>query len=330
MRTIAVAPESIAGELVALWNRSAGGAFPLDERLLGQQLRLDTDPRLCVATMRPDGTIGAAVLAKRAARTAEDGHVPETGYLSFLAVDDDLRRRGLGGKLLGAATKWLTSLGATRLEFGGDQYHLLPGRPMEAGPGYEALEAFLLAHGFAGEGVEYDLTADLVRADWPRKVDAPADGRYRFKYYESADREAALRFMEDCFPGRWAHELREAIDAGLRGSDLILAVDAAGGDVIGFSRVYDEGSPLLGPGVYWRALMGDHPGGLGPIGVDPAWRGIGLGLALLERCVRDLARRGVATMVIDWTDLVGFYGKLGFTVWKRYERMSKRIAPGFD
>ena len=30
-------------------------------------------------------------------------------------------------------------------------------------------------------------------------------------------------------------------------------------------------------------------------------------------------------MVIDWTDLVDFYGKMGFTVWKSYRLMSKKL-----
>jgi predicted N-acetyltransferase YhbS len=107
--------------------------------------------------------------------------------------------------------------------------------------------------------------------------------------------------------------------------DLIVAVDTSDGAIVGFSRIYDEASAILGPGVYWRALMGRRPGGLGPIGVDASRRGAGLGLGLLSYCVRELRSRGVSTMVIDWTDLLDFYGKLGFKVWKRYEPMSAAL-----
>jgi len=327
VRAVAVDPETVAPELVSLWNRSAGAEFPLDERLLRQQLALDSDPRLCLVVRRPDGSVAAAAIAKRAARPGASGEPPKAGYLSYLAVDEDSRRRGVARGLLDEAAAWLSSLGAARIDVGGDFYHLLPGRPIAGGPGYAALEAFLRSSGFVGEGREYDLSADLDSLAWLREPGGPPDRRYRFEYYEPAYREGTLRFLGECFPGRWAGEIREALSAGLRGTDLVLAIDGETGAVVGFSRVYDADSPLLGPGVYWRRLMGERPWGLGPIGIDASKRGRGLGLGLLEYCVRDLARRGVGTMVIDWTDLVDFYGKLGFTVWKRYERMSKRIAP---
>ncbi|HPM72897.1 MAG TPA: GNAT family N-acetyltransferase [Spirochaetales bacterium] len=321
----AVDPEAVAAELAALWNRSAGTAFPLDERLLRQQVALDTDPRLCLAVARPDGSLVAASLVKRAVRPGADGVAPRIGYLSLLAVDEAERRRGLAAGLLTRSVAWLASRGAERLELGGDYYHLVPGRPVEDGAGFEALDAFLRAVGFEGEGFEYDLSADLTRAAWLSEPERLPNGSYRYALYEPKYRGALLRFIGSSFPGRWSHEIREALDAGIRGADLMLAVDERDGSVVGFSRIYDKDSPLLGPGVYWRALMGEHPGGLGPIGVDPSRRGLGLGMGLLEHCVRDLARRGVGTMVIDWTDLVDFYGKLGFKVWKRYERMSLRI-----
>jgi predicted N-acetyltransferase YhbS len=50
-------------------------------------------------------------------------------------------------------------------------------------------------------------------------------------------------------------------------------------------------------------------------------RGKGLGLALLQLGLEHLARMGVENAVIDWTGLVDFYGRVGFTPWKTYARM---------
>ncbi len=321
---LVIKPEAHASGLVRLWNAAAGREFPLDERLFLQQLSMDTDPRRCFAYTEPDGTIIAAALVKRAARPGASGIVPKTGYLSSLVVDAAHRRTGLARALMTEARTWLNSLGATTIRLGSDHYHLLPGRPIEAGKGYEALKAFTASVGFLGEREEYDLMAKLATTSTPVSEDRTGS-RYVFRPYRPGERDEVLAFIRSNFPGRWTHEAAEAIDAGMRPEDLMLALDLADGAVVGFSRVYDDTSPILGPGVYWRDLMGRKPGGLGPIGVDSSRRGAGLGLGLLSHCVRELRSRGVETMVIDWTDLIDFYGKLGFTVWKRYEPMSAAI-----
>ena len=47
------------------------------------------------------------------------------------------------------------------------------------------------------------------------------------------------------------------------------------------------------------------------MGLAPAFRGRGLGLALLDAAVRRLQALGVDEMIIDWTNLIGFYGSYG-------------------
>lgn len=320
-----IEPEARAAELVSLWNACAGTEFPLDERLFLQQLRLDTDPRRCFAFVEADGTISAAALAKRAARTDASGRVPEAGYLSWLMVQPGQRGRGLASAVVGQAAAWLSSLGASSVRLGGDHYHLLPGRPLETGPGYQALGDFAAKLGFKAGKVEYDLSCHLPATPAPL-VEDRSGGRYSYGQYRSEQREALLRFMRASFAGRWTHEMVEALDAGMRYEDLVLAVDNTDSSVVGFSRIYDGASTILGPGVYWRGLMGTNPGGLGPIGVDSSRRGAGLGLGLLSYSVLALRNRGIGTMAIDWTDLVDFYGKIGFKVWKRYEPMAASLA----
>jgi len=314
-----------APELMRLWNAAAGTEFPLDEQLFLQQLRLDTDPRRCLAIVEPDGSIVAAALVKRAARTGPTGAVPANGYLSWLVVDAHHRRQGLATALMKEAKAWLSSLGAASLRFGSDHYHLLPGRPMEQGAGYEALGAFLATQGFTGEAEEYDLIAHLASGSIQAEEPHTAGGRFEYRLFRPEERDAVIAFMHRNFPGRWTHEVAEAIAAGMRPADLMLAIDIASGAVVGFSRIYDASSPILGPGVYWRGLMGNNPGGLGPIGIDASMRGAGLGYGLLVHCVQELRARGIDTMVIDWTDLINFYGKTGFKVWKRYEPMSAPV-----
>jgi len=305
--------------LLRLWNEATGDDFPLDGRLLSQQLALDTDPRRCFAYRDDSGRLVAAALAKMAARPGPSGAPPARGYLSFIVVDRSLRRRGIGSRLLAAAEDWLAGLGAEGVRLGQDHYHCFPGLPV--GAAFEPAVAFAAARGFRPEGDECDLIADLRETRVDAALATPPAG-YEYRYYRRSDDAALESFAARCFPGRWAAELREAIAAGMRPADLVLAVENAGGAVVGFSRIYDESSPVLGPGLYWRGLLGPDPGALGPIGVDSARRGLGLGMGLLQFCVGELKARGVKNMVIDWTDLLDFYGKMGFTEWKRYRTMS--------
>ncbi|MBV9470986.1 MAG: hypothetical protein JOZ57_17250, partial [Abitibacteriaceae bacterium] len=67
-------------------------------------------------------------------------------------------------------------------------------------------------------------------------------------------------------------------------------------------------------------------GGLGPVGMAAAHRKRGLGLAITAMAVWNLKQRGVRQMAIDWTSLVDFYGKLGFSVWKRYLQAEQKIC----
>lgn len=309
--------------LLRLWNEAMGDDFPLDGRLLSQQLALDTDPRRCFAYRDDSGRLVAAALAKMAARPGPSGAPPQKGYLNLIVVDRSLRRRGLGSRLLAAAEDWLAGLGAGKACLGQDHYHFFPGLPV--GAAFEAAGAFAAARGFRPEGDECDLIADLRETRVDAALATPPAG-YEYRYYRRTDDAALDSFATRCFPGRWAAELREAIAAGMRPADLVLAVETAGGAVVGFSRIYDESSPVLGPGLYWRGLLGPDPGALGPIGVDASRRGLGLGMGLLQFCVGELKARGVKNMVIDWTDLLDFYGKMGFTEWKRYRTMSAPLA----
>jgi GNAT superfamily N-acetyltransferase len=327
-------PQEYAKAVVEVWNGRAGGVFPLDERLLIQQWRMERGPKLLLGAFdekEGERLLGAA-LAKRAYKADADGAIPASGALSFIVVAESSSRRGIGSKLLAGLESWLAESGARKLSFGGDSYHFFPGLPLDDSPSSKALGAFLEAGGFVQENdkVEEDLIADLGELDMAvLAARAPLASGYGFRLYDESLRGKVEAFFAAEFPGRWSSDTFEALDAGMRDKDLALLTDEASGEVVGFSRIYEGDSPILGPGVYWRGIMGDSPGGLGPIGVSRSVRGKGLGLALLRLCLEELKGRGVRSMVIDWTDLGAFYAKMGFGPWKAYRFCGKDIAaPG--
>jgi GNAT superfamily N-acetyltransferase len=106
-------------------------------------------------------------------------------------------------------------------------------------------------------------------------------------------------------------------------SDVMGAV--RGPDVVGFALLFHPESPVLGPSIAWGAPRGAPAGGLGPMGLAPACRGRGLGIALVDRAMVHLASRGVHEMMIDWTILLEFYGRLGFTPCRRYRHAERSL-----
>ncbi|MEZ4581604.1 MAG: hypothetical protein R3A10_08195 [Caldilineaceae bacterium] len=54
-------------------------------------------------------------------------------------------------------------------------------------------------------------------------------------------------------------------------------------------------------------------------------RGQGLETAVLDAGLRRLHNNGVNGCVIDWTDLVDFYGKFGFAPYRAYQQLVKAL-----
>ncbi len=310
--------------VLSLWNAELATSFPLDSRLY-RQIVGSGESKPVLYTLGGEAGLDAFALVRG------DGH------LSALLVRSDARRQGLGSALLCQIEEDLRALSVSKLVVGADYLHFFPGAPECCSDdlGYSAqtssaLSAFLDSHGFDRGCLEYDLRADLNDLDLDAlgaKVLTP-EGFEVVPYAADFDAETDA-FFGRCFPGRWCKEFQDARAAGSLEKTLLLLV-TEGGSVAGFCRIFATDTPILGPSVYWRALLGEHWGGLGPIGVDDDYRGRGLGLYLLHRSLLELSRRSVSQMVIDWTDLVDFYAKMGFEIWKSYRKWDKTLLGRVD
>ena len=316
------------GEIVNLWNSCIGDVFPLDERLFAQQaLPEQPTSALFIARNAPTNPLAGAALAKIWTEKDEEGARSigrTTGYISFLLVSPHERRKGLGEELLVRAEAWCVAHGASVIRLGTDNHHFFPGLPVDDSPRSTAAMRFFTEHGYVAGNIESDLIADLAAVELPLPPETTFGvPGYHFSLCAEQRRPAALRFLARAFPGRWHREIGEAFAAGMADTDLCLALRDDDDLPVGFARICDGESAHLSPGLFWRELLGPKPGALGPIGVDASCRGKGLGIGLLRASLATLKSRGVRNTVIDWTDLTGFYGKLGFIPWKRYMALSK-------
>ncbi len=121
--------------------------------------------------------------------------------------------------------------------------------------------------------------------------------------------------------------LRTSLFGGRPYAEVAIAEDAAG-EPLGFALFFHNFSTFLGqPGIYLEDLF-----------VRPAYRGAGVGRALLEHLARLAAERGCGRLewaVLDWNEpAIGFYERLGarpndaWTVYRLSGEALTRLAAG--
>lgn len=309
--------------LVTLWNAAFGPDFPLTERLLRQTV--DSDPYYEAAgtwVARHQGQPVGWVLSKSMQNAGpEIGRFQGRGGIGALCVHPAYQRRGIATELLDRAEAYLQDNGSplTTLYF---PHHLLPGIPAQN----EAAVAIFRKRGYGGFSECVDMWRDLADYELPPAVPAAiaANPGVELRPAQEGEVDAVINFVAREFPGGWTYSTKRHFQSGGAAADIIVAVEA--GEVIGFCHTADWRTPWLLPSTYWHPLLGEHYGGLGPVGLAAAHRKRGLGLALTAVAVGNLKERGVRQMAIDWTNLVSFYAKLGFTVWKRYLQAERKVC----
>jgi len=171
--------------------------------------------------------------------------------------------------------------------------------------------AFLHAHGFEPTGEMADLLADIARFRPPDWVLGRAGGA-RFQLGAKDDAAQVIALQQRHFPdwrAFYEHQLT------LPGTVLVARAD---GQIVGACTVE-------GPAEYdflWRALIPGAVGAFGCVGVDPAARHRGIGLAMVARACELLSARGAEVCYCAYTHLEDWYAQLGFTRWRRYTMAS--------
>jgi GNAT superfamily N-acetyltransferase len=240
----------------------------------------------------------------------------DMGWVDAIAVSPGFQRRGTGTALLAWAERWLTAQGCTRYRLGGSL------RPFAAGlPVALQTEGFFRKLGYvdrpAGKHV-WDVARSLRDYAPPSRLRTGLTSEVR--PLMPGEEGAALAFFRREFPGRWQFEFLEFLAGGGRVADYLIMLTERGID--GFCQLTFEDS--LRP--MDRFFMHGLPrpwGQLGPIGISQACRGRGYGALVLAAGLQRLRSAGVDGCVIDWTDLLDFYGKYGFQPHRQYAMLVK-------
>lgn len=301
---------------VELWNAACGADLAITLAGVRFNTRPSTGAQQAGRVAVIDGQPAGCVLATEFSAGDPRVSAPEMGWIDAIAVAPAHQGKGIGTALMDWAEGWLAGRGCIRFRLGGSLRPFAPGLPSAL-----ATAGFFHRRGYAPRShgpVVWDVARDLRTYRTPAFVAATLSAQVRPA--RVGDEAALLAFFEREFGGRWFYEAREFLAGGGRISDFVVLFTPAGVDGFCWLTFQDSARSID------RCFMARLPrpwGHLGPIGISAAMRGGGYGAAVLDGGLRYLHDAGIAGCVIDWTDLLDFYGKFGFATYRSYEMLAK-------
>lgn len=257
----------------------------------------------------------AFICIKSSASSLFAGPDPLQAHLSLCVFDDPQYAQGL----LDRAVEILKNRGIQKLIFGQDSLHIFPGCPVD----HPVLMDFLVQNGFEFQSDQVDLERDMSSYVVPAGVLDPLVEPYSVRECSPEDLPALMAFFEAEFAGRWKYDITTKWN--LNGPETVIGL-FEGLVCHGFALLQQDGCILPIGGAVWKRALGPGWGSLGPIGISKSVRGKGLGDALLGRSLEILRDRGAKRSIIDWTTLIDFYGKHGFTPDRKYKALVKPLV----
>ncbi|MCD6386672.1 GNAT family N-acetyltransferase [Candidatus Sumerlaeota bacterium] len=211
------------------------------------------------------------------------------GWIRLLVVHPVFRGQGIGSALLSECESRLRGRGAFSIS-------TMDAVPNYFTPGldYRYTEAFcfLEKHSYERVGENINLTCNVSPEMFQlhKEIEGLKTKGFDVRRAEREDTSAVLEFIRREFP-LWEGEVREAF----RNEPPSLYICWRKNKVVGFSA-YDTNNKNTG----W----------FGPMGVDPGFRGHGIGAVLCRACLRDIALQGHRAATIAWVGPVKFYARI--------------------
>ena len=307
--------------IAEIWNVACGDDLAITEHFAAFNLRPAPGMTQQGWLLVDDNWAQAFVLA-----SFLDGYeavaAPARGWIDAIAVAPAVQRQGLGSRLLAAAESWLREHSRTSFSVGSSLRTFAPGVPVELGSA-----PFFLRQGYtdtdaAGNPqLAYDVAADL--SDYRPPADL-REVRGAARPAQRGQEELLYGFLRQEFPGRWYYEAKLLLehDAG-RISDYMLLWTEDGVQGACLLTFPDSARPIER---YYPYSLPKPWGQAGSIGVSASLRGQGFGMHLLDASLRRLHDNGINGCVIDWTNLLHFYGRFGFEPLRSYALLVKDTA----
>jgi len=318
--------QSACLEVLEAWNRCHGAFYQADEN----DLRWNLERQQLVRYWREDLAGIPVLLAEAAPEGARQGVLAHALWISLYG---EVRN---GASFVAAAEEFARRSGKKRLAIGSDEFHFLPGVPVD--------DVSLAAACKAGGYTIADNADFMGSVDNPRsrayiaeaRKDLEARGWEFHGLRDARDREEMDAFLLREFKGRWHREWRMWVE---NEEDCARAfwhlLRDEHGKVLGFSRLAKRGRfaiPAAGwtPGAMRLPLAAGVPRSdtdscLGPIGISKDERGRGAGKILLGLSLHELSLQSAKLTCIDWTNAYNYYTPLGFEIVRRFHCLWKEL-----
>lgn len=280
-------------------------------RLCEQELTLDRwagsiprivtrEPHVGLVAVQDSLTVGACV---GSIARADDGKAE--GYIDLLVVDPAHQRRGIGRQLAAGIEQQLAARGCQQIGLSGTS-------PNYAWPGvdihYTAAVCLAEDSGYQRQGCEVNMDVDLLSAplDTRAAEERLASEGIEVRRADGADDGPLQESLGAIWQSDWIAEISEA----MRSSDAGLYVAVQGRRYVGFccygvNRVHE----------------------VGPIGTDPDMRRLGIGGALLKRCLAEQRDRGIAAAELVWVGPLSYFaGAVHATIGRVFWSYSKDLS----
>ncbi|KAH8821467.1 acyl-CoA N-acyltransferase [Xylogone sp. PMI_703] len=238
------------------------------------------------------------------------------GKIAVIAVHPDHRGKGIGSALIDKARENVKSM---RLSSSFPRFW--PGVPMQLS---EETKSFFHHRGF--KKLENPTPRDLFR-DISNDV-APPDVISRVEHLPYKFIPWSHELYGECMVKQnenfgknqsWVQAYERLAGAGQH-QEVMVAVDPETGKQVGWTLMCSPSSVVSQDFAFLPlAPTGEQTGLIACVGVDEAYRGKGIGLALLIKGMQNMRERGMKGILIDWVVIRGFYETLGFKVIWEYE-----------
>ena len=270
----------------------------------------DFDPELNPTVWQGDRLVGIACGAP------SNGDLQTAGGVKLFAVTRAAKRQGIASRLFDHIEGRLAALGANEsfaVIAGNNRF--MQGLDLR----YTAALCFLEARGYVRVGDGMDMDVDLRTQSFETMAAETSLAEMhgvRLRRTTIGDHDRVWAYVARTFdrpspnsPARVGRRWAYLATSGLTREPSTLHLAECSGEISGFA-VTDVASP----------------GRLGPMGVSPSLRGLGVGKALLKRGLADLQARGLETGVIYGAGPYTFYAStVGATVSAVFWRLRKTL-----
>jgi len=289
--------------------RAAMPGDSISEARFTRQVLLDPNLRsdgMLVATISAE-VVGFTLALARQVPLENAPSDADRGYITLLAVDPTLQRKGIGSKLLASAETYLRSQARSVVMV--SSYapgYFIPGVDVNAYAG--ALQFFTQKHSYAEVYRPLAMETPLWSLAWPQWVIDKAKGLTITPFTPNLA-VPLLAFAQQEFPGDWVRVIRETAARIVQGDPpnrLFIAIDH--GVIVGFSHYENER--------------------FGPIGVATSQRGRGVGQVLMYATLHAQREAGFRAAWFLWSDdkaAARLYTAAGFKEVRRFALLKKSI-----